>query len=167
MIPPGIGTRLYRHEPVTSLVVGEASPCPREVRVERSRVLVQMVRVASCGVGLPDLDETVTHGASVTIEHTSRNDYPLPQRFVPVLTGQVVIRFFYQATSEGRPCCVREGLGKDDERLLRRPETRRHVVRVQVRRVGIVAPVTGGVSWRFVCHALLLLLSLEPASRRQ
>ena len=83
VILPGISSRLYRHEPVAAFAVGEASPRPREVRVERSRVLVQMVCVASGGVGLPDLDEAVTYRASVTIEHTSRDDYPLPRGSPP------------------------------------------------------------------------------------
>src|SRR5918993_2337408 len=120
MILPGIGTRLYRHEPITALVVGEASPRPREVRVQRSRVLVQMVGVASCGVGLPDLDEAVTYRASIAIEDAARNDDPLPQRLAGMLAGQGVVKLPHTAAAVCRGRGVREGPRGDGEGLFPR-----------------------------------------------
>src|SRR5918997_4945226 len=92
VVLPGIGSGFDRHEAVASLAVREASPRPREVGVQRSRVLVQMVGVASCGVGLPDLDQAAPYRASVAIEDASRNDDPLTQRLAGMLAGPIVVK---------------------------------------------------------------------------
>src|SRR5687767_6623975 len=111
-----------------------------------------MVGVASCGVGLPDLDEAVTYRASVATEDAARNDDPLPQRLAGMLAGQVVVKLPYSAASVCRSRGVRERLGEDDERLLRRPEPRRHVVGIEVRGV-VLAPVPNGFFSLPLCHA--------------
>src|SRR5215207_1522126 len=92
VILPGIGPGLYRHEPVAALVVREASPHPREVRVERSRVPVVLMGVASGGVGLPDLDEAAPYRPSVGVEDAPGNDNPLTQRLAGMLAGQIAVK---------------------------------------------------------------------------
>jgi hypothetical protein len=111
-------------------------------------VAVQVVGVASGGVGLPDLDQAVADRAAVAVEYATRDDDPLPQRLARVLAGQVVVQLPYQATPVGGASGIREGPREDDERLLRRPETRRHVVRVQVGRLPaiLLAQVCGFAS---------------------
>ena len=59
VVAPRVGAGLDRDEAVAALVVGEAAAGAGEVRVERRRVLVDLVRVAAGRVRLPDLDERV------------------------------------------------------------------------------------------------------------
>ena len=63
VVPPRVGAGLDRDEAVAALVVGEAAAGAGEVRVERRRVLVDLVPVAAGGVRLPDLDERVPGSA--------------------------------------------------------------------------------------------------------
>ena len=51
-----------------------------EVRIERGRVLVDLVEVAAGGVGLPDLEQRVPHRPAVVVEDASRDDDPLAER---------------------------------------------------------------------------------------
>ena len=51
---------------------------------------VELVNVASRGVGLPDLDQAVPDRPAVAVEH-ARDDDALPQRLALVLAGQVVV----------------------------------------------------------------------------
>src|SRR5215210_1720031 len=109
--------------------------------------------VASCRVGLPDLDQAVAHRASVAIEDAARNDNPLPQRLAGMLAGQVVVRFTYRAASECWSCRIREGLWKDDQGSLRRPEARRHVIRVEIRGLDAAILAPGAYFSRPLRHA--------------
>src|ERR671915_1671748 len=117
-------------------------------------MLVQMVCIASGGVGLPDLQEAALYRASVAIEDASRNDDPLTQRLAGMLAGQIVVKVPYSAAPVCRTRGVRERPGEDDERLLRRPEPRRHVVRIEVRGLDavVLTPVPSGFSLP-LCHA--------------
>lgn len=66
----------------------------------------------------------------------------------------------YGAAPVGWACGIREGPGEDDERLLWRPETRRHVVRVQVGRLPIILrPQTGGFIGGLLSHPRFSLLA--------
>ena len=57
VVAPRIRARLDRDEAVAAVVVGQAAAGAGEVRVERRRVLVDVVVVAAGRVRLPDLDE--------------------------------------------------------------------------------------------------------------
>ena len=60
VVPPRIGTRLDRDEPVPAVGVGHAAAGAVEVGVERCRVVVDLVRVPAGRVRLPDLDQSVS-----------------------------------------------------------------------------------------------------------
>src|ERR687896_1529129 len=91
MVLPRVRSRLDRHEPVAALVVGEASARAGEVGVQWGGVAIQVVGVAPGGVGLPDLYQAAPNRAAVAVQHSPRDDDPLPQRLARVLAGQVVI----------------------------------------------------------------------------
>src|SRR5215210_3826206 len=159
MVVPRIGPGLYRHEAVAALTVREAAASPREVGIERSRVPIFLVGVASGGVGLPDLDEAVPDRASVAVEDTPGNDDPLAKRLAGMLAGQIAVKLPYETMTVRGTRDVRERPGEDNERLLRRPEPRRHVIRVEVGGLdAVVAPVPSGLFSRPLCHATFPLL---------
>jgi len=81
-----------------------------------------------------------------------------------VLAGQVVVKLSYGAAAVGWPSQVREGLGEDDERLLRSPQARRHVVRVEIRRLEILPRGTSDPSRGLPSHSWFP--SLKLTSRR-
>jgi hypothetical protein len=92
VVAPWIRTRLDRREAIaTSLSVSTPAET-REVRVEWSRPSVGRMPIASGGVRLPDLDERVGHGASVTVEHATAHDDVLPEGFSVLADRQVVVR---------------------------------------------------------------------------
>src|SRR5215208_1066594 len=120
-----------------------------------------MVCVASGGVGLPDLDEAVPYRASVAVEDEPRNDDPLTQRLAGMLASQVVVKLSQRLAPVCWTCGVRERPGEDDQGLLRRPEPRRNIVRVEVRGLGavVLAPVPSGFFSLPLCHATCPLLA--------
>src|SRR5215213_30000 len=69
-----------------------------------------------------------------------------------MLAGQIVVKLLYSATPVCRTRGVRERPGEDDERLLRRPQPRRHVVRIEIRGV-VLAPVPNVFFSLPLCHA--------------
>ena len=98
-------------------------------------MLVVLVDVAAGGVGLPDLYQAVSDGTAVAIRDASRDDDALAQRLAFVLAGQIVVQLPYRAASVGGARGIGEGPGEYYQGLLRRPEARRHVVRIQVWRL--------------------------------
>jgi hypothetical protein len=84
VVLPRIGAGLHRHEAVAALVVGECPPRAGEVRIERGRVLVDLVEVATGGVGLPDLHQRVPHRTAVVVEHAPGDDDSLAERLAGV-----------------------------------------------------------------------------------
>src|SRR5919108_2026502 len=69
-----------------------------------------------------------------------------------MLAGQVVVKPSQRLASVCRSRGVRERPREDDQGLLRRPEPRRHVVRVEVRGI-VLAPVLGGLFSLTLRHA--------------
>jgi hypothetical protein len=61
----------------------------REVWVQWSVVLVNLVKITTGGISLPDFDECMRHGAAVFVQHTATDDNALAQRFAMVLTREV------------------------------------------------------------------------------
>src|SRR5215216_5051630 len=72
-----------------------------------------------------------------------------------MLAGQIVVKLPYSAAPVCRTSGVRECPREDDERLLRRPEPRRHVVRIEVRGLDalVLAPVPSGFFSLPLCHS--------------
>src|ERR687897_149347 len=69
-----------------------------------------------------------------------------------MLAGQIVVQVPYSTAPVCRTRGIRERPGEDDERLLRRPEPRRHVVGIEVRGV-VLASVPNGFFSLPLCHA--------------
>ena len=124
VVLPWIRRRLDRDETIPSLRVGQTAPRARKIRVERSVVLIDFVRVASRGVGLPDLDEGVRQRPSALIEDTALQDDPLSKRFPRMLPSQIVIHRPHAAVRINWSRSFRQRLRHDDERLVRMPQSR-------------------------------------------
>src|SRR5437773_2146742 len=90
MVLPGVGAWLDRDEAVAALGIGQATPSPGEVRVQRCRVLVVLVEVTSGRVGLPDLDDRVAHRPPVAVQHPTGDDDPLSDGLAGMLPGKVM-----------------------------------------------------------------------------
>jgi hypothetical protein len=73
---------------------------------------VVLVDVAAASVGLPDLDQTVANRVTVAVEHSPRDDDPLPQRLIRMLAGQVVIQLSNRVAPEGGPVVSERVLGR-------------------------------------------------------
>src|SRR5215203_2414447 len=72
-----------------------------------------------------------------------------------MLAGQIVVKLPYSAAPVCRTSGVRECPRENDERLLRRPEPRRHVLRIEIRWLDavVLAPVPSGFFSLPLCHA--------------
>ena len=109
---PGVGAGLDRGEPVGAVVVGQAAADAGEVRVERRRVLVALVDVATAGVGLPDLDQLAPHRPAVAVQHPAGDHHPLADRLAAVLDGQVGLQRVDVAVAEDRRDTARRPPGR-------------------------------------------------------
>ena len=72
VIAPGIGAGLYGVEAVTALRIGDATACTKKVRIERSAMLIRLMDVASCGIGLPDLQKRIRLRPAILIKRPGR-----------------------------------------------------------------------------------------------
>jgi hypothetical protein len=123
-------------------------------------VPVEVVGVAACGVGPPHLDQATPHRLAVAVRDTPRDDDPFPQGLALMLAGQIVGQLPNRTTPVCRSRGIREGLRKDDERRLRRPESRRDVSGVEVRRLPVVLRAqTGGFVGGLLSHPRFSLLA--------
>ena len=139
MVAPGIGARLDGDEPVIAFAVGLCASGAGEVRIERRRMLVANMDIASAGIGLPEFDQCVGHAASVFIQHMAMHDDALSDRFALVLGGEIGIARAYGLVAVHRAGQFRQRVAHDDQRLGRRTLHRALVVRRQPRRMGFVA----------------------------
>src|SRR5215210_778454 len=119
--------------------------------------------VASGGVGLPDLDQAVAHRAPVAARDAPRDDDPLPQRLAGMLAGKVVIQLPDKTASKCRSRRIREGFRKDDQGLLRCPESRRHVIRIEIRGLDVAILAPGAYFSRPLRHAVSPFPHSTPA----
>src|SRR5918997_645501 len=161
MVLPGVRARLDRDEAVAALVVGHAPPRTGEIRVERGRMAVHVVLVASRGVRLPDLDQSVAHGPPVSVEDAPVQDHPLPERLALVLPRQVVVDLADALVAVDRTRDLRQGVRERHERPPGRARPRGHVVRMQVGGIRALASI-GDRSRR----QLLTWLHLPPPPSR-
>src|SRR5579883_1565567 len=86
MIEPGIRARLDGDEAIGAVLIGQGAAGATEIRVQRRRMLIVDVSVATRRVGLPDLDEGVGNRASVAVEDAPTDDDALAERFSGVLS---------------------------------------------------------------------------------
>ena len=131
MVAPRIRAGLDRDEAVAAVGAGEAAPGAGEVRVERRRMLVDLVPVAArrrsparprrarCAIGRPSSSST-----------RPRDDDPLAERLAVVLpaSGRRRARSIASSPKTG-PVERVELLRQRDERPLRRAQPRRAVAR--------------------------------------
>jgi hypothetical protein len=141
VVAPRVGAGLDRDEAVATLVVGHAATAAAEVGVERGRMAIHVVPVAARSVGLPQLDQRVSHGAPVTVEHPAVQDDPLAERLVGVLAREVVVELADQLVAEHGTRDLRQRVRQRDQRALGRAGARGQVVGMEVGRVGVLAPV--------------------------
>src|ERR671915_60675 len=161
MVLPRVRARLDRDEAIAALVVGHAPSRTGEIRVERGRMAVHVVLVASRGVRLPDLDQGVAYGAPVSVEDPAVQDHPLPERLALVLPRQVVVDLADALVAVDRTRDLGQGVRERHERPPRRARPRGHVVRMQVGGIRALASI-GNRSRR----QLLTWLHLPPPPSR-
>src|ERR1700739_2427678 len=89
MIPPGVGARPDGEEAIRSVRLGQATSHSGEVRINRRRMLVELVVVATGSIGLPDLDELARHRLTRRVEHPPGHDDALPDGLPGVTGGEV------------------------------------------------------------------------------
>jgi hypothetical protein len=102
VVAPGVGARLDGGERVPALIIRQASAHAREVRVQRGRVLVALVRVPARGVGLPDLHQLPGDRAALPVQDAAGDGDALAERFAGVLAGQVGVQFGDVGDAEDR-----------------------------------------------------------------
>jgi hypothetical protein len=83
--------------------VGQGATATSEVRIERRRVLIRLVKVAPRSVALPDLDQGVPHGNSIVVEHATRHGDTLADRLTRMLASEVVVGLADLIVPEERP----------------------------------------------------------------
>ena len=74
MVTPGIGARFQRMEHITALMIRDAAPTTKKIGVDRCVMPVDLVDVATGGIGLPDLDQCVGLGPAFIIKHPPGDD---------------------------------------------------------------------------------------------
>ena len=74
MIAPWIGSRLDGDEAVIAGGVGDRTPGPQKIWIERRGVIVSRMAIAAGCIRLPHFQQSVGNAAAVFIEHTSGYD---------------------------------------------------------------------------------------------
>ena len=150
--PPGVGVVAPRirggldgDEPIPPGRVGGAPASAAEVGIERGRVVVDVVAVASGRVGLPDLHERVRQRPAVGVHDPAEDDDPLSQRLPVMLPGQIVVHGSDLLMPVHRAGDLRQRVGQRQQRARGRPQHRRAILRMEVGRLlhGLVAFVSG------------------------
>ena len=143
VVLPRVGAGLDRDDPVAAIVVAEAAPGAREVRVERRRMAIKLVDVAPGGIRLPDLDQGVSHGPAVAVEHAPGDDDALTERLARMLAREVVVERAHLPVPVDGPGDLGKRVRKHDQRSLRGAQAGADVIGIQVRRMlrGVVAAV--------------------------
>ena len=92
VITPRVGAGLDGQEAIRAVRLGQATAHPDEVRVDRRRVLVDLVAVATGSISLPDLDQLARHRRAGLVEQPSGDDDALPDRLAGMAGGQIGIQ---------------------------------------------------------------------------
>src|SRR3984957_11591601 len=117
MVTPGIRAGLHRHEPVLAIRVRQGSARAREVRIQRSAMIVLGVRISPCRVRLPDLDESMRARPAIFVQNAPGQEDACSQRMAPMLTGQDVVRLADGVVTKYRAAQFRNRVRQLDERL--------------------------------------------------
>src|SRR3984957_12691382 len=89
MVAPGILARAYGHEAIAALRIGERMAATRKIRVQRSVVLVAFMQITPGRVRLPDLDQRISHGPSVFVQHSAAHHNAFPKRLARMLPWKI------------------------------------------------------------------------------
>src|SRR5690606_38382475 len=122
-IGPWIGAGLYRAEPVAAFFIGNRASAAAEIRVERRKIGVLLVAIASTGIGLPELDQRVRNRAAVFVQNAPIDDDTRADGAftrLGVIDGQVVVQLAQHGMAEGWAGHFRKRIGKGNRRALRR-----------------------------------------------
>lgn len=96
MVSPRIGTGLDGDKAISPFCVGKCSSCAGKVWIERCRMIVSVMPVASGSIGLPNLNQSVPDRAAIFIQNAAGQDDPFSQRITIMLAGQIIIPFAYR-----------------------------------------------------------------------
>src|ERR1700685_1855833 len=91
MIEPRICARFDCDKSIRAIFIGEHAACAGKIGVERRRMLVTLVVVTPAGIGLPDLDQSVWHRASIVVQYPARHNNSLTERFARMLARYIVL----------------------------------------------------------------------------
>ena len=90
MVLKRVAARHDRQKAITSFRIRDrAARHAGEIQVERCGVVVDAVRVAARGVGLPDFHQRLRDRPPILVECAAVQDDPLADRFAGVLARQV------------------------------------------------------------------------------
>src|SRR5215469_8570066 len=131
MIAPRISAGLDADEPVAALRVGRGAACPREIRIERRRVLLALVAVTTARIGLPDFHERVGDRPPILVEHAPVHDDTLADRLARMLAGEIVVAGTKAVVTVERTGELGRGVRDQDRLVLWRAFHRALVVGVE------------------------------------
>src|SRR5262245_57396281 len=117
MIAPRICTRLHGDKPVVALLVGDGPSGSGKVRIERSRMLVDIVHITAARIGLPDFHQRIWNRPLVLVEHMTMHNDALAQWFALVLFRKIRIAFLYGVVAIDRAGKLRQRMQHNDQRL--------------------------------------------------
>jgi hypothetical protein len=106
-----------------------------EIRIQGSRVLINLVEIPARGVGLPNLNEGVGDRAMILIENAAANDNALALRRAAVLRGEVAGFRLRNFRAEERPRDLGKSVRYGYEWLCRSTLDGGNVWRMQMRRL--------------------------------
>ncbi len=99
---------------------------------------IDRIDVPARGVGLPDLDQRVAHGASVAVQHTTGQDDALAERLASMLPRQVrVLRLYLYAPERRTAPLVEPLIGQSHQLAARRAQLGRAIVGKEIRRLEV------------------------------
>src|SRR5580693_840090 len=141
VISPWVGTRLDGQKAIRSVGLGQATAHPGEVRIDRRRVLVLLMVVATGGIGLPDLHELARHRPTRGVPQPPGHDDALPDGLAGMAGGEVGIEGVDIPAAEARGPALELVRVDADERGSRMAQLAAAVRRVVQPRLGALFPV--------------------------
>lgn len=89
VISPRVTAWLYRHEPITAVLIRQRVATTCKARIQRSIVLIAGMQVPPGSVRLPEFYQRVRDGSRIFIEYAAAHDDPLSQRLSFMLAGEI------------------------------------------------------------------------------
>ena len=121
MVEPGIRTGLDGDETVSAIFIGHRAACASEVGIEWRGCWSFICTVASSGICLPNFNQRMRNGASITVQYSAGDDDAFSLWLSLYVVGKVVIGFADFSMSIDRARNFRQSVWKINERLRWRP----------------------------------------------